>query len=76
MDIKSRIAARIRALREEKNLTQQELAWKSEVDRSFMSHAESGLRNISIDTLNKIINGLEISFKEFFDDAAFDNGKK
>lgn len=76
MNIKTRIAARIRNLREEKNLTQEELAWKSDVNRTSMNHVENGRRNISVETLNKIINGFEISFKEFFDDAAFDNGKK
>ena len=75
MEIKLRRAERIRALREAKELTQEQLAWKSDVDRTFMNHVESGRRNISIETLDKILNGLEISVKEFFNDTVFDNGK-
>ena len=76
MEIRGQIAHRIRSLREEKQLTQEQLAWKSEVDRSFMNHVENERRNISIETLSKILNGLEISFKDFFDDASFNNAKE
>jgi transcriptional regulator with XRE-family HTH domain len=36
MEIKGRIAARIRLLREEKKLTQEQLAWKSEVNKIYI----------------------------------------
>lgn len=76
MDIKTKIGLRIKELRTEKNLTQEEVAWKAEVDRTFMNHVENGKRNASVDTLTKIIcNGLEISFKDFFNADLF-NGKK
>ncbi len=76
MDIKTKIGLRIKELRNEKNLTQEEVAWKAEVDRTFMNHVENGKRNASVDTLTKIIcNGLETSFKEFFSTDLF-NGKK
>ena len=76
MDMKAKIGFRIKELRNEKNLTQEEIAWKAEVDRTFMNHVENGKRNASVDTLTKIIcNGLETSFKEFFNTDLF-NGKK
>ncbi len=76
MDIKAKIGIRIKELRTEKNLTQEAVAWKAEVDRTFMNHVENGKRNASIDTLTKIICvGLETSFKEFFNADLF-NGKK
>ncbi len=76
MDIKTKIGLRIKQLRTEKNLTQEDIAWKAEVDRTFMNHVENGKRNASVDTLTKIIcNGLETSFKEFFNTDLF-NGKK
>ena len=76
MDIKARIGLRIKELRTEKNLTQEAVAWKAEVDRTFMNHVENGKRNASVDTLTKIIcTGLETSFKEFFNTDLF-NGKK
>lgn len=76
MDIKTRIGLRIKELRTERNLTQEAVAWKAEVDRTFMNHVENGKRNASVDTLTKIIcNGLETSFKDFFNTDLF-NGKK
>lgn len=76
MDIKVKIGQRIKELRTERNLTQEEIAWKAEVDRTFMNHVENGKRNVSVETLTKIItNGLELSFKDFFNSEIF-NGKK
>ena len=76
MDMKTKIGLRIKELRTDQNLTQEEVAWKAEVDRTFMNHVENGKRNVSVDTLTKIIcNGLETSFKDFFSTELF-NGKK
>ena len=76
MDIKAKIGLRIKELRTEKNLTQEAVAWKADVDRTFMNHVENGKRNASVETLSKIICvGLDTSFKEFFNTDLF-NGKK
>jgi transcriptional regulator with XRE-family HTH domain len=76
MDMKVKIGMRIHELRTERNLTQEAVAWKAEVDRTFMNHVENGKRNVSVDTLTKIIcTGLETSFKDFFNADLF-NGKK
>ena len=75
--MKVKIGMRIKELRTEKNLTQEAVAWNAEVDRTFMNHVENGKRNVSIDTLTKIIcNGLEVSFKDFFNNELFTNGKR
>lgn len=74
MDIKKKIGLRIKELRTEQNLTQEGVAWKAEVDRTFMNHVENGKRNVSIDILTKIICiGLEKSFKDFFSSDQFEN---
>ncbi len=76
MDIQTRIGLRIKELRKEKSLTQEAIAFKAEVDRTFMNHVENGKRNISVDSLEKIIcNGLEVSLKDFFCTDGF-NGKR
>ena len=76
MDIKTKIGLRIKELRTEKKLTQEAIAFKAEIDRTFMNHVENGKRNISVDTLEKIIcNGLETSLKDFFCTEGF-NGKR
>lgn len=77
MDIQAKIGERIKELRTSKNLTQEAIAFKADIDRTFMNHVENGKRNISVGTLEKIIcNGLETSFKEFFEVDAFTNGKR
>ena len=76
MDTKTKIGLRIKELRIDKELTQEAVAFKAELDRTFMNHVENGKRNVSIDTLTKIIcQGLGMSFKEFFNNEIF-NGKK
>jgi transcriptional regulator with XRE-family HTH domain len=76
MDIKLKIAQRIKELREKRGLTQEALAYKSDVDRTYMNHVENGKRNISIINLEKIIvDGLEVSLLEFFNVNTFQNGR-
>ena len=77
MDIKTKIGLRIKELRSQKKLTQEEVAWGADIDRTFMNHVENGKRNVSVDILTKIIcSGLETSFKDFFSAELFDNSTK
>jgi transcriptional regulator with XRE-family HTH domain len=69
MDIKQKIGARIKELRKERS--QEDIANTAEMERSFMTHIESGRRNISVETLQRILTALDISFKEFFDSKEF-----
>lgn len=64
--IKTFVSKRIKYLRESKGLSQEKFALKINMDRTYLSSVESGKRNISIINLEKIINGLDISFEEFF----------
>lgn len=64
--IKQKVGERIKELRIEQNLSQEKLALKAEVDRTYIASVESGKRNISIVTLEKIICSLDITFAEFF----------
>lgn len=67
---------RIKEIRTAQNLTQEAVAFRSEVDRTFMNHVENGKRNISLKSLEKIVvHGLETSLHDFFDNNLF-NGKK
>ena len=71
MNIKEKVGQRIRSLRKELNLSQEALALKSEVDRTYMTDVENGRRNVSLEILEKIIKALEISFTEFFNSKEF-----
>ena len=71
MDIQGRIGLRIKELRTAQNLTQEAVAFKADIDRTFMNHVENGRRNVSIGTLEKIVSALEITIKEFFNTPIF-----
>jgi transcriptional regulator with XRE-family HTH domain len=71
MDVKVQIGERVKELRDAKKLSQQDLANAADMERSFITHIETGKRNISVDTLQKVLEALEISFKDFFDSKVF-----
>jgi transcriptional regulator with XRE-family HTH domain len=66
MNIKDKVGGRVRELRHELGLSQEALANKAGVDRTYMTDVENGRRNISVEILEKIIGALEVSFQEFF----------
>lgn len=61
------VARRIRELRLKNGMTQQELSDKANIDWSAFSRIERGKSvNVQINTLEKIINALEIDYPDFF----------
>lgn len=66
-----RVGARIKELRNNLKLSQEQLGFKAELDRTYITSVEAGKRNISVVALEKIINALEIDFSEFFTDKRF-----
>ena len=66
MDIKLKIGQRIKELRKELELSQESLAYKAEVDRTYVTDVENGRRNVSVEILERLIKALDISFSEFF----------
>ena len=71
MDIKLKVGQRIKGLRHELKLSQEALANKADVDRTYMTDVENGRRNISVEILEKIIAALEVTISEFFDSKEF-----
>jgi transcriptional regulator with XRE-family HTH domain len=68
MEIKEKIGQRIKALREQKQMSQKHLSFSSDLDRSYIASVENGSRNISIVNIEKIANALEVTLKVFFHD--------
>jgi transcriptional regulator with XRE-family HTH domain len=71
MDIKDKVGQRVKELRHELGLSQEALANKAGVDRTYMTDVENGRRNISVELLEKILGALEISFADFFNAENF-----
>jgi transcriptional regulator with XRE-family HTH domain len=59
-EIEKEIGQAIVMLRRQANLTQEDLAGKAELDRSYLSEIESGKKNISVRILKKIASALGI----------------
>lgn len=64
------IGKKLRELRTQKGLTQEELADRSELSKGFISQLENDLTSPSISTLVDILQVLGTDLKEFFNDEA------
>lgn len=54
----------IRALRRERGLSQEALADLAQIDRSYMSSVERGLRNISVLNIARIAKALDVPVRD------------
>ena len=68
LHISSRFGARLRVLRQERQLTQLRMAEDFGIDRSFISDVERGRKSISLSTLEVLALGLNISLSELLKD--------
>lgn len=69
--IRKLVGFRIKEIRKNKGLSQEQCALNSEIDRTYLAGVESGKRNISIINLEKICKSLNIKLKDFFDSDIF-----
>lgn len=58
--LRTTFANNVRQIRQEKKLSQEELAFACNLHRTYISDIERGRRNISIDNIEKIATALEI----------------
>lgn len=66
MNLPERVGRRIRELRKAKGWTQEQLAETASLHYSYMGGVERGDRNISLETLEKIIDAFQIPAEEIF----------
>ena len=71
MDVKLKIGQRIKELRELSNMSQKDLSYAADLDRSYIASIENGQRNVSIINIEKIASALNVTLKEFFNDHEF-----
>ena len=62
-----KLGQKIKLLRKELNLTQENLAEEVDVDRSYMGFVERGEKNPTLFTLMKISKALKVPLKELLD---------
>lgn len=66
--ITDKIGNRIKEIRKTEGISQEKLAFKADLDRTYIAGVESGKRNLSVKSLEKILVALDISFYDFFKD--------
>ena len=63
-DICVRFGRRVRQLRTDRGLSQEQLAYQADLDRTYISGIERGRRNVALRAIEKVAAGLEISVAE------------
>ena len=65
-EILKKFGSKVRKLRLDKNLSQEELAHKASLHRTYIGMIERGEKNITLLNIEKIANSLEINTYELF----------
>jgi len=76
MNVKLKIGQRIKQLRETATMSQKDLSYAADLDRSYIASIENGQRNVSIVNIEKIATALNVTIKEFFNDVEFNKHTK
>lgn len=66
-DIRLKFGKQIKKLREERNLSQEALAYECNLDRTYLPGIEKGERNVSLLVIEKLAKGLNVEVKQLFE---------
>lgn len=61
------VGQRIRAYRQKANMTQEELAERAELHQTYIGQVERGEKNLTLTSLEKILDALGLTFSDFFE---------
>lgn len=64
--MKKSIGKKIKLLRQERGLSQEQLAEKANISDRFIRVIEDGNRNYSLKVLNQVLQALDLNFYTFF----------
>jgi len=65
-DFLKKLGEKIRGYRIRNDLSQEKLAFKANLDRTYISGIERGERNISVITLKKVTDALDVNISDIF----------
>jgi transcriptional regulator with XRE-family HTH domain len=66
-DFLKKLGRRIRKLRQDKGISQEELSYRTEISRNQIGRIERGEINTGISTIYEISLGLEVPVSDFFE---------
>ena len=67
-EVKKRFGARMRQLRKARKMSQEAVALKSGLDRSYLGQIERGESNVALINIHRIAEALEVEAGELFRD--------
>ena len=65
-EILIKFGKRVRQLRKEKNLSQEDLSFKADLHRTYIGMIERAEKNITLVNIEKIAKALNVDIKELF----------
>ncbi len=71
MDIQKHFGLRIKELRSKSGISQELLAERAQMDRTYLSAVERGKRNVSLQNIERIASGLQVTVGYIFSDERF-----
>ena len=66
VDLRHTFGGRVRELRESANLSQEALAERSGLHRTYISSIERGQRNVTLTNIHALARGLGVDVRELF----------
>lgn len=66
MSLRERVARNLRRLRQEKSVSQEEVAHRAQVNRNYVGMIEREEYSVSVDLLEKLAAALDVDPMEFF----------
>lgn len=66
MDVFALVGLNLQRLRRNRQVSQEELAFRAESTRGYLSGIENGKRNVTIEVLDRLARALEVDIAEFF----------
>jgi transcriptional regulator with XRE-family HTH domain len=73
-DIRVRFGVAVRKHRSELGISQEELAGRAELHRTYIADIERGARNVSLVNIEKIAKGLGLRIADLFDRSSKSSG--
>jgi CheY-like chemotaxis protein len=74
IDLKTLLGMAIKTQRTSLGISQEELAYRAGLHRTYISDLERGVRNPSVDSIGKLARALEVSVSDLFEKASDGNG--
>ncbi len=66
LSIEEKFGLRVKELRNDKRISQEELGFRCGLSKNYVSDIERGRRNISLKSVEKLANGLEVNEGDLF----------